>query len=219
MSALGSILKLKKDFLSLSDILKSRGIMYGDKQGRHLISSGSLSEIELEYAVDKNFIVLPGPDRPMNLVNVYNNRPQPFYKKFFNPEDSGYFSTFNKDGSKFALEDVIQPGWYMLSKDMLEGSTSKTWSEQLQLLADDSYIPPEKYIPNAAELAWCLTTYALARGTRLLYNSYVRTLSQNGDGNRILMGRFDKFGLRVTDYKKDNSVNIAGIVPIIRIIK
>src|SRR3989344_2306373 len=218
MSSLGALLALRKDFLNLSDILKSRGIMYSDERARHLIAGGFPSESALAYAYDKKFIVLPGPARPMNLVNIYNNWPWSFRKTFFDDPPFNYFSTFDKfkNENKFALEDTVKPGWYMLAKDILPGSASKTLSEQFELLADEGYAPPDKYIPNTAELAWCLTMYAMARGTRLLHNIYVRTSSVHEDGNRILVGRFDRFGLRVTNYRKDDSRNVAGIVPIFR---
>lgn len=93
----------------------------------------------------------------------------------------------------FANEN-IPAGVWEVSLEPLEGSFSKTWEEQQELLPEGYEVPP------AAVLAYALVEYFKKTGERCLSQMWVRTGSRDSGGDRVYVGRFGEAGLLVDGY-------------------
>jgi hypothetical protein len=175
---------LGKDFVSTEDIMKSRkGVVYTDDQLSQFGDTVPSQEV-LQWCYDNGYMLIAGPNRPMSLLEVRDLKRDYFYSK-----ESGWHAEH-----KFTLNDKVDTRWIMFRKEPVPGSTSKNWSEQQALLSET------EVTLNAAEVAWCVTTYKAVRGIYLLDDLYVRTSSLGSDGVRVSVGGFDAEGLSVDSW-------------------
>ena len=185
---------LGQDFISPMDIAKARGIAYTREQLSEFWDTLPPREV-LEWCHEHNYVLLAGPPRSMSLLEIRELRPGYFYSKL-----GGWCA-----GQKFALDERQTPRWIMLRKELVPGSTSKTWDEQQVLLSG------VEVIPNVAEVVWIITTYKAVRDIFLLTNTYVRTSSIDSNGSRVLVGHFDTEGQIILDYRDDHRDDIIGV--------
>ncbi len=178
---------LGTDFITPEEVSKARpSIVYTDEQITALAESLP-SEDMLKWCKENGYAVMPAPPTAMSLLDVREIKSTHFYS-----ETGGWYAD-----QKFAREDKTSFGWLAIKKTPVTNSTSKNWDEQSKLLT------ALEHVPNAAEMSWFITTYFEVRGIRLFESVYVRTSSLDSDGGRVLVGRFDSGGLRVSDYWGD----------------
>lgn len=107
---------------------------------------------------------------------------------FYSKEDPWY------SAEEFATEQA-DVGWMLLRREILPGSTSKTYIEQQAML------PEGEYLPSAAELLQAIVCHAVLSGERLLPDVYARTSSVDSYGRRVGLGYFGAGGLHVDAWR------------------
>ena len=174
-----------------------RGLSYSDEQLEGLEASFPSIEI-IAWCRGNGYMLIPAPPAAMSLLGVRDLNRTLFYTK-----EGGWYA---EERQTFAQNDKTQVAtWLALRKGVVPNSIDKKWKEQLPLLSD------VERVPNAAELAWGLTTYKEVRGVYLMNAIYARTGSLDSDGDHVDVGGFDAEGLYV-DYwdDDDRSSNVGG---------
>ena len=110
---------------------------------------------------------------------------------FYRHEDAWY------NNQEFA-KDKGEVGWYPVRKTSVPNSTSKTWSEQQALLAQN------EETPKAQEMVCTIIGHFLATGERLFENVWVRCSDLASDGDHVCVGDFVRGGLSVRNWWRDN---------------
>lgn len=111
------------------------------------------------------------------------------------------YAWYNKQA--FAKKEKVGLRWYLIRKDIVPESTSKTYQEQLAMLSED------EEVPKACEVVYMTILYFLATGTRLFGSIYARCQDESASGYRVSVGRFD--GLVVYDWY-DAAYHSIGVV-------
>ena len=107
---------------------------------------------------------------------------------------------YNQDwyySQSFAKKEKVNLRWYLIRKDEVPSSTSKTWQRQQSLLTSD------ETTPRACEVIFMVTLYFLVTGKRLLEKMYVRCSDLASVGLRVGVGDFGSEGLSVDGYSDD----------------
>jgi len=185
---------LAEDFVSPEEIAAARpGVSYSRQQLKAFKDTLPVYE-ELAWLRDNGFMLVAGPPRPLSLLDIRKLNPQYFF-----PKSGGWYLN---ERERFSRNEKVITKWLKLRKGPLPGSTSKSWEEQIALLAD------VEYVPNDAELEWGVTTYKAVRGVYLLSKVYVRTASRDNVVNgHIYVGYFAEDGLYISGYW-DSSRNV-----------
>lgn len=177
------------DFIPPDKITKScKGLVYTDDQLKKLFDTLPSQEI-LEWCRDNDYMVVAGPPIPMSLLKIRNVR----FPHLIENEAVWY----ENENESFAFNDIADTQWIILRKTAVPESASKTWGEQRALLSNN------EIVPNAAEVAWCVTAYGAVRGIYKLKNICVRTSSIDSEGHRVLVGYFDASRLHVGYWSDD----------------
>lgn len=177
------------DFITPEEIAAARGVKYGKRRSgffRNAMPPRETLEACLAQWGDGAALLVPGPPKPMSLLDVRELNPDYFYDK-----THGWYA---KHGEQiFAIRDVALPAWLMLRKGPVPGSMGHGRDAQLKLLT------PSEERPNIGGFTWGVTTYAAVRGIRLFGSTYARTSSVSMDGSVVGAGGFDK-GLHIWDW-------------------
>lgn len=177
---------LGRDFVSPKEITaKYSSIVYTEEQ-LDAFESALPSREDLEWLRDNNFILLPGPNSSLSLLDIRNLNTAYFYAK-----TGGWYA---EEKQTFVSNDKTEVRWIALRKEAVPGSYSKNWEEQKALLSG------LELVPNAAEAVWCITAYKAVRNINLFRSTYVRTSSLIAVGFRVGVGYFDGKGLSVDYY-------------------
>jgi hypothetical protein len=175
---------LGTDFITPEEVTEVHpGIIYADEHLTFLMETIP-SEEDLRWCKDNSYAVMSAPPNPIALLSVRALRVGHFYSK-----TGGWYVD-----EKFVSNDKTRRGWLAVRKEPVPNSTSKTWDEQNKLLSS------VEDVPNAAEMAWFITTYFEVRGVCLFGNVYVRTSSVSSGGSRVYVGNFDQSGLGIYTY-------------------
>ncbi len=189
---------LGRDFISPEEITaKYPTLVYSEEQLDALEASLPKQQ-DLEWLRDNNYILLPGPNSPLSLLDIRNLNTAYFYSK-----TGGWYSEAKQT---FASTDKTEVRWIALRKEAVPGSYSKNWEEQKVLLSG------LELVPNAAEAVWCITAYKAVRNINLFRSTYVRTSSLDADGDRVHVGSFDEHGLNVSycwDYNRYGNLGVS----------
>jgi hypothetical protein len=166
---------LGENFISPREVMLARNIVYTHKQFS-LFDDTAPQPATIEWCRDNGFILIPGPNRPMSLLEIRDLNPEYFSKRFFYERD------WLPDVAPFAHDDKVGVGWLAFRKEAIFGSDMKGWEDQLSLVSRG------ESVPNIAEVAWCIATYKAVRGIRLYPNVFVRTSSIDTRGSRACIG-------------------------------
>jgi len=190
---------LGEDFIPPEEIMRSRkrkGVIYTDEQLTQFKKTVPTREA-LEWCLNNNYMLVAGPNRPMSLLEIRAIR-----NGYIFPRNGG-----RDANQKFFQKDKVKTKWYMIRKNPVPESTSKSWKRQQNLLSD------AETVPNVAEFAWAVTTYKAVRDTYLFGEIYVRTSSTDSDGDRVSAGHFineDLFiGSHWDSYYNDNRLALS----------
>jgi hypothetical protein len=189
---------LGRDFLSLKEVAEVRGLTYSDEQ-RAALAEAMPDAKKLEWLRDNEYILSAPPSSDLNLLAV-----RAIGKQLFYCQSAGWFADCRQD---FSRDDVVKAGeWLMMSKKEYSNSYKKVWSDQQNLLAES------ERVPNAAEVAYIVTTYYMVRGVSLLTDVLVRTSSVDVDGHCVIIGDFRGKDLDVLDYLNNRCSEDVGIL-------
>ena len=187
---------LGADFITPEEVTKARpSIVYTDEQITALAESLP-SEDMLRWCKDNGYAVMPAPSTAMSLLDVRKIQSADFYSK----TRGGYYY------QDFAREDKTLFGWLAIKKTPVEGSISKSRTDQNELLS------ALDWVPNAAEMSWFITTYFEVRGKVGVFGRvWVRTSSQDSVGRWVIVGFFGSGGLHVNYWSDGTRSNLVGL--------
>lgn len=159
-------------FISPEEVIEScEGVIYTKEQLARFIETIPGQEV-LEWCRDNNYILVPGPNCLMSLLDIYKTKKDSFYP--------GEFKQYANQ--KFSLNDKVETKWYMIHNDIHFKTNLKSWDEQQTFLSDI------KEVPNAAEFAWAWIIFTAARYVRLQGAIQFRTSSLDLNGNHVIVG-------------------------------
>lgn len=120
----------------------------------------------------------------------------------------------------FAAQEELRAGWALVKKEILAGSTGKSWNDQQNLLQQYSEGLKLKGANNinirrrtAVETAWDTLLYYTHNAQRLLGDKYDWGQTRASDGGLVIVGGFEGHGLRVSRLLPDGSSQYIGVVP------
>ncbi len=165
---------LGDDFISPSEIAKARNLIYSKEVLAYLIKTLP-SKDTLLWLVDNEYVLMAGPPSRKSLLGI---RDLSMSCSFCKPLSGWY--TERKE--RFSREGGVSIGWSLLRKNHVKNSTNTMWSEQLELLSED------EYVPSVSVMAWAITTYKEVRNILLFSDIHVRTASICSNGNHVDTG-------------------------------
>lgn len=180
------------NFHGIAALEKLLGRSLSAKNKRDLGKSVPFSAEVLESCRDTHVLVACAG---ISLMEVWSARSALFYAK----SDPWYKS------QQFATTKV-KAGWYLVRKTPVPDSTSKTWTEQCELLAETDEVP------SASVLAQAILIHYLETKERLFEAIYVRVSDLVSVGDRVRLGLFDQGGLGVRsvwDGHRDSSLGVS----------
>lgn len=158
---------LGNDFISPEEIALAYGLVYTKKQlialRRRLPNKAKLKAIG-----DAGMLLVAEPPIAMSTFDIYALNTNYIHLLYFD----------NKNlCEKFAHDDMVEAlGWIALRKRPV-----RNWTNDGKLPSDI------KYIPNAAETAWVLTTYRAVRNKYRLDQISMRTSSIGSAGYHVII--------------------------------
>lgn len=179
-----------ENYLGPEDAMKHFGVSFTDKELVQLREI-PFTEAELE-ACKKTHILFAG--YPLSILDIRNKAKHLFYNQ-------GWY-----DNQAFAKNEKVNLQWYLIRKDEVPSSTSKTWQQQQSLLTDN------ETTPRASEVIYMVMLYCLVIGKRLFGNMYVRCSDLGSGGRRVYVGYFDSGGLYVFSGSGDCCGGYLGLV-------
>lgn len=187
---------LGNDFIDPEEIAAARGLSYSEAQIVEL--ERTLPDREtLEWLKQNDYYLVAGSPRPMSLLSVQEINRSYFYWKTE--------SRYANEAEAFARTEKVTCRWYMLRRGLMPNSTSKTWSEQQELLSN------RVTAPTAVELIWGMTVYKAVRSIYLLGSVYARTSSVDSDGYPVTAGFFGGNGLHFFNWNDTIRVGYLGV--------
>jgi hypothetical protein len=169
------------NFLGVEEVIGHYGAAYTTDQLAALAEI-PFSEAELEACKETHLLVA---GYPMTILDVRAKAPSKKPKTFYSYKDAWY------NTQAFATSELVGLRWHLIRKTAVEGSFSKTFDDQKQLLGS------EDVVPRACELVYAVVLYFMATGERLFTNHYVRCIDLASGGRRVIVGLFDSGGLVV----------------------
>jgi hypothetical protein len=118
--------------------------------------------------------------------------------------DSDFYDTDWYNRELFANDRKVSVRWYLLRKEPVPESRSKTYDQQTALLKEEE-------VPFACEVTYMVILYWLTHRERLLPDVYVRCQDKNSDGLRVNVGVFASDGFRFGDYWDDRRDDYLGL--------
>jgi len=185
-----------KGFLGLNDAQQHFGIVFDDDQLQKLAEI-PFDEATLQACRDTHSLF---PGFPLSVLDIRQRSRRRGEKLFYSDKDAWY------NGEEFARDEKVGLRWYLVRKDIIKDSTSKTFQEQTTLL------PDTEETPRACELVYMIMLTYLAKGVRLFEKIYARCVDRSSGGSRVYVGFFDSDGLDVsswTDGYRDGSIGLA----------
>ncbi len=148
---------------------------------------------EILSTCQRTHILVPG--LPLSITDIHKLAAREFYSQ----ADPWYGQAEQKFG-----RDKIKLGWYLVRKDAVPNSTSRTWNEQQGL------VPEGEFVPEANLAVYAAILHKLQTGERLFSRVWVRTNSGTAHGGPGGVG-FRSDGLFVGSWDDDaySSIGVA----------
>jgi hypothetical protein len=190
----------------------------------------SFSEETLQKSRETHILV---PGFPMTIAEIRAKVPAAFTSRFW---DSGRHGPYFDDDIGAAANEKVRLQWFLLRRNIVQGSTSKTYDEAVRMLG------PDEELPRACELVNAMVVYWLATGTKLFSGLYSHSsslvlpcdgtyLRDDGViakhrkanvlvskyGNDIIVGGFDERGIGGGSSPRKGGSTVEGIAPMRKI--
>ncbi len=147
--------------------------MLMDKERREYYRSTFPSQEVLTWCHTHNMILLPGPPIRKSLLDI-----RALHPTFFKGGQSAWWF----EGSRlFAGGEYAQAPWFAIGREPMEGALNRVWAQQQKFLS------APWMLPNAAEVAWCMTAVHALCGVRLFEHMHIHTASMV-NGSRVHLG-------------------------------
>ena len=104
----------------------------------------------------------------------------------------------------FANDKKVVVRWYLLRKEPVPESRSKTYGQQTALLKDEE-------VPFACEMTYLIILHWLTHRERLLPHVFVRCQDKESDGDRVDIGGFGDVGFFLGCYPDSGHENRLGL--------
>lgn len=181
-----SILRRKKLILpsEVTSLATPNGFSfsYDEEQLRFLLETLP-SKAKLERIAKSNWPLIPGPSRPMSLLEVRSHLPRCFHLM------GGWFA---EPKEHFAREEKVEPGWIALRTECQGHRRCLSTAE----------------VPNAAEISWYTGIYILLRNIRLLHGTMAISASRTSSKAPVSVGHHaGTTGLHICCYPIDIAFN------------
>ena len=124
---------------------------------------------------------------PLTILRMQHLFPATGQPRFYSYDDSWY------KNQEFAKKQTCKLRWYLMLKEIVPGSESKTWDEQ------QSMLPPEYEVPEAVVDVAKHLLCSKKTGAPVNPDRYGRTSSLDSGGRRVVVGYCDPKGLGVSD--------------------
>jgi hypothetical protein len=171
---------LQKKFITPEDTSQTMSVKYSKVLLRQFEESLP-SETVLWWSFANDYILVPGPPKPLSLMEIRNMEPD-----FFDQDNSAHWYT--EEAISFSRNDKAKPGWIMLfQRELSEGRISTK---------EDFFFGKEP-TPNAAEAAWALIVYKKI-SDRWAYGGYGGSESYVMTSSRITPEEFREGSKRPT---------------------
>jgi hypothetical protein len=184
------------DFISPEEVSSTLGLSYdGDLQNKFLNGTPSIEDLGGLHT--NKTILIPGPPRPLSLEEIFNLFPQYFSNRgqFLDRENSTFFTSY-----------TVKTNWIALRKVPIENSLNLSWGSQM------SFIKSTRFLPNIAEIAWCLIVFHQLRSVFLLNDLYVRSTSSASDSSQVCIGNLGTEGFRIFNYGNTERLSTLGLI-------
>ena len=130
---------------------------------------------------------------PLSILDIGKKVPHLFYAR-----GGGWYAN-----EAFARKKV-RLAWHLVRRDVVPGSTSKTFQEQTALLGSNDFVP------RASEMTYAAILGLMATGKRIPENVYGRCEDIDSYGYRVYVG-FDSGGFSVSSYGDDGRFSHIGL--------
>jgi len=188
---------LGDDLITPYEVASTRSLLYSDAQFASFKDTLPSREV-LEWLKANDYMLVAGPPVELSLLDVRRRNDALFYSK----NGEGWYAASDEE---FSRTDTVGSVWLALRKSPVLDSTNKTWDEQQALLSEN------ERVPNAAEVAWGLTTYKEVRGAYLMDSIWVRTFSVDSGGRHVYVFGFGQSGLFVGRWWDDGRLEHLGV--------
>ena len=136
----------------------------------------------------------------ITIMELQKLNPKKTEPRFYDYAPDSWYSK-----EKFAAKETLKLHWYLLLKDIVPGSESKTFDEQVAML------PKEYEVPSAvAETAKDLLIFKKT-GVYVNPTRYARTSDVDSDGRRVSVGYCDSRGVRVSSWYGRRRLDYIGV--------
>lgn len=167
-------------------------------------------------------MLMDGREIPISMIDfreLFKNDPMNKLSSVFYSFRSGADDWYKSE--KFATKPgEIKLGWALVKKDVLTGTTSKTWNDQEQILKQYEAGLKKKGAKNASvrrrtasEAVWDTMLYYSQGGEQLLERVYDWTQTRASVGYLVVVGFFDSGGLYVIGRFPEFSDGRLGVCP------
>jgi hypothetical protein len=181
------------NFLGLEEVRRGYGGVYTEEQLQQLTEIPFMEET-LRACKDTHVLVAGAP-LSVNVIRTL--------------AESDFFHTDWYRQEPFANDRKVTVRWYLLRKEPVPKSRSKTYDQQCSLLME------EEEVPFACEVTYVVILYWLTHGERLLPEVYVRCQDKSSHGYRVSVSLFDSDGFAIGDFwddDRDSSLGLASTV-------
>lgn len=123
-------------------------------------------------------------------------------KKYFSANDKGYRFIWSAIIREHGDKSIDKSKWVLMTKDVLPGSSNKSYDEQQKIVADLAKTSLINYeVPETLEAAACLLSQYFGSNIRLFSdNPWTYThCKENVQGYQVFVGGFSPAGLRVSN--------------------
>lgn len=135
------------------------------------------------------------PGYPLTILDIRDKAPK---GTFYSYENAWY------NNQDFARKEKVNLRWYLFRKEVVNGSFSKIYPEQLTLL------PENEEVPRVVEVVYMTILYYLVNNIRLFGDYYVRCQDLNSHSCRVSVGYFDRDGLDLGHcWSRDSYIGLA----------
>jgi hypothetical protein len=173
-----------RNFLGIEEVEQAFGVKYSSGD-RAKLAQVPFDEVTLKTCA-KTYVLVAG--FPMSINDIRQKVRGNAARLFYSALGDAWF-----EREQFA-QIAVGVRWFLLRKEPVQNSTSKTYGEQ------EGLIPQNEEIPFARDVVFATVALFVITGERLFENVYVRCRDVSSGGRRVLVGDFDRGGLRINGY-------------------